>query len=124
VVVAWSESTETRRYSNRSAAPILSKSIKFTRRLFEKSMPARQNDVLEGEKVSGCRLGRRTGPGAQARAPNRFAVQVLAEAAATLVARQYLGRQKNQEFPRSRSRKCQEEATNAAPSGGRSGEPE
>jgi len=87
-------------------------------------MPAVRRDVHEAEKVSEPHFGRRPRPGPQARAPNRFGGRALAEVGAARVARRYWRRQKNQEFVRSRWRKCQEEAANAAPSEGRSREPE
>ena len=89
-----------------------------------KSMLAMRNNVLEAEKVSGRRFGRRPKPGAQTKAPNLFARQVLPESGAVRFARQYWRWQKNQEFARSRWRKCREEAENAAPREGRSRKPE
>ena len=83
-----------------------------------------QVDAHEAEKVSDHRFRRRPEPGAQRRAPNQFGGQAFAEAGVARSARRYWRRQKNQEFVRSRWRKCQEEAANAAPSEGRSREPE
>lgn len=57
-------------------------------------MPAVRNDELEAEKVSGCHLGRRPGPGALAKTPNLFGEQALAELGAVRFARQYWRRQK------------------------------
>lgn len=110
VAVARSDSMETRRLSNGMAALISLKSIKTNRRLFQNSMPAMQNSVHEADKDPGHRLGGRPWPGAQGRASHRFGGWTLAEVGAARSARRYWRWQENQEFLRSRLRKCQEEA--------------